>query len=181
MVYLSCFDMAYNYDPFVLILFEGNYAGANLASGIQDLLNGFAVTFGFEVLYHPARGTITIEAKSEGMGSHNIFYIPCDFGIMIWMSGTDSDYPWKDSEGNVQPVEINSLKPINGVLRNPEMITVNSESEYYRSYESGFIELLNVHNVYLHCPGLGHFNSIGVRCESTVIKQYRYLHHSVIW
>ena len=44
-------DMAveYHYDPYVLTLPEGNYTGANLASGIQDLLNGFAVTFNFEV------------------------------------------------------------------------------------------------------------------------------------
>ena len=75
-----------------------------MATAIQDLLNGFAVTFGFEVLYHPARGTITIETKSEGMDSHNKLYIPSDFGIMTWMSSTDSDYPWKDSEGNVQSV-----------------------------------------------------------------------------
>ena len=38
--------VAYNYDPFVLTLPEGNYTGANLAPGIQELLNGFAVTFG---------------------------------------------------------------------------------------------------------------------------------------
>ena len=61
-----------------LTLPDGNYTGANLASGIQDLLNGFAVIFGFEVFYYPARGTITIEAKSEGMGSHNKFHIPSD-------------------------------------------------------------------------------------------------------
>ena len=51
------------------------------------------------------------------------------------------------------------------------MISVSLESEYYRSYESGFIDLLNVHNVYLHCPNLGHFNSIGVRGENTIIKK----------
>ena len=59
--------VAYNYDAFVLTVPEGNYTGANLASGIQDLLDGFAVTFDFEVLHHPARGTITVEAKSEGL------------------------------------------------------------------------------------------------------------------
>ena len=58
--------VAYNYDAFVLSVPGGSYTGASLASGIQDLLNGFAVTFGFEVLYHPARGTITIETKSGG-------------------------------------------------------------------------------------------------------------------
>ena len=94
--------VGYNYDPYVLTLPEGNYTGANLASGIQELLNGFAVTFGFEVLYLPAGGTITIEAKSEGMGSHHKFYIPSDFGIMTWMSSTDSDYPWRDRQGFLQ-------------------------------------------------------------------------------
>ena len=33
------------------------------------------------------------------------------------------------------------------------------------------IDLVNVHNVYLHCPNLGHFNSIGVRGENTIIKK----------
>ena len=103
-------------------------------------------------LYQPARGAITIEAKSEGMDSHNKFHIPRDFGITTWMGSTDSGYPWRDSQGNITTVEINDLKSINGVLRNPDMITVNLESEYYRKYESGFIDLLNVHNVYLHCP-----------------------------
>ena len=127
MEYLNGFEMAYNYDPFVLTLLEGNYTGANLASGIQGLLLGFAVTFGFEVLYHLARGTIAIEAKSEGMDSHNGFYIPSDFGITTWMSSTGSDYPWKGSEGNVQTVEINNLKSTNGVLRSSERIAVSLE------------------------------------------------------
>ena len=51
------------------------------------------------------------------------------------------------------------------------MIAVSLESEYYRSHESGFIDLPNVHNVYLHCPNLGHLNSIGVRGENTIIKK----------
>ena len=121
-----------------------------MASGIQGLLNGFGVTFDFEVLYHPARGTITIEAKSEGMGSHNKIYIPSDFGIMTWMGSTGSDYPWKGSQGNVQLVEIIHLEFINGVLRNSDMITVNLETEYYRAYGSCFVDLFNVHNVRIY-------------------------------
>ena len=122
-------------------------------------------------VYHSARGTITIEAKSEGMDEHNKFYIPSDFGITTWMSSTDSDYPWKDRQGLVTTVDNNNLQSINGVLRNTNSITVNLESEYYKSCGSGFIDLLSVHNVYLHCPNLGHFNSIGVRGENAIIKQ----------
>ena len=68
-------------------------------------------------------------------------------------------------------IDINNIQYINGVLRNTEMIH-HQLSDYYKSYESGFIDLLNVHNVYLHCPNPGHFNSIGVRGESTIIKKY---------
>ena len=98
-----------------------------MASGIQDLLNGFAVTFGFEVLNHPARGTITIEAKSEGLGSHNKFYIPSEFGIMTWMSSTGSGYPWKGSQGIITTVEVNNIQYSNDVLRSSNMITIDLE------------------------------------------------------
>ena len=142
-----------------------------MAAAIQELLNGFNVTFDFEVLYHPARGTITIEAKSGNMAEHNKFYIPSDFGIMTWMSSTNGNYPWKHRLGLTTTVDNNNLHSINGVLRNSDMISVSLESECYRLYESGFIDLLNVHNVYLHCPNLGHFTSIGVRGENTIIKK----------
>ena len=150
---------------------EGNYTGPQVAAAIQELLNGFNVTFDFGVLCQPARGTITIEAKSENMAEHDKFYIPSDFGIMAWMSTTSGNYPWRDRQGFLTTVDNNNLHSINGVLRNSDMIAVSLESEYYRSYESGFIDLLNVHNVYLHCPNLGHFNSIGVRGENTIVKK----------
>ena len=41
----------------------------------------------------------------------------------------------------------------------------------YKTYESGFLDLLNIHNIYMHCPNLGHFNSIGVRGENSIIKK----------
>ena len=96
------------------------------------------------------------------------------------MIGTGSDYPWRDRQGNLTTVDINSLQSSNGVLRNSELITVSLEPGNYRTHESGFIDLFNVHNVYLHCPNSCHFDSISVRDESTIIKKTLYLHHSVI-
>ena len=46
------------------------------------------------------------------------------------------------------------------------MIHFHKLSDYYKSYESGFLDSLSAHNVYLHCPDLGHFNSICVRGEN---------------
>ena len=108
----------YNYNPYVLTLPEGNYTGPQMASAIQALVNGFNLTFGFEVLYHSARGSITIEAKPEYMDSHGKFYIPSDFGIMTWPSNT---HPWTDIQGFVTPIDPNNLNSINGVLRNSAM------------------------------------------------------------
>ena len=73
-------------------------------------------------------------------------------------------------DGTFQRVDMNNLQSINGVLRNAEMIHLHQLPDYYKSYESGFFYLLNVHTIDLHCPNLGHFNSIGVRGESTISK-----------
>ena len=43
-------------------------------------------------------------------------------------------------------------------------------SYMYNTYEGGSLDLLNIHNVHVHCTNLGYFNSIGVRGESTIIK-----------
>ena len=139
MVYLVGHPSTNNYDPFILTIPQGNYTGSGLASTIQELLNGFAVPFGFEVVYHTARGTISIEAKSEGMDSLNEFIAPSGFVIMTWMSNYSGENPWKDREGNVQAVEINNIKYINGVLRNTEMVHVSTLNEYYRKYETVFL------------------------------------------
>ena len=58
-----------------------------------------------------------------------------------------------------------NLRSINEVLRNSVQLPAESFSE------SGFIDLLNVHNIYIHSPNLGHYNSIAARGESTIIKQ----------
>ena len=87
------------------------------------------------------------------------------------MGNTGNDYPWGNIGGAFKTVDTNSLQYVNGALRNTQVIHLHQLSDYYKSYESGFIDLLNVHNMYLHCPNLCHFNSIGVRGESTIIKQ----------
>ena len=165
--------MEYNYDAFILIVPEGNYTGVSLAVAIQDLLNNFAVTFLFEVVYQAARGAITIKATSEGMDANNRFIIPTDFGVLTWLNNTGYDYPWKDREGTVQTVDINNLQSINDVLRNSnnELLPVSLQSEFYRTYESGFLDLLNIHDIYMHCPNVGHFDSIGVIGESSITKK----------
>ena len=39
------------------------------------------------------------------------------------------------------------------------------------TYESGFIDLLNVHSIYIHCPDVGPYNTVGVRGGNSIIKK----------
>ena len=60
---------------------------------------------------------------------------------------------------------VSNLQSINEVFRNSVQYPSGT------SYESGFIDLLNVHNIYIHSPNIGNYNSIGVRGEDTIIKK----------
>ena len=69
-------------------------------------------------------------------------------------------------------VDLYNVKSLNEVIRN------SNNSEYHPSttagvseFETGFIDLLNVHNIYIHSTSLCHYNSIGVRGENTIIKK----------
>ena len=88
---------------------------------------------------------------------------------------------WKDRIGNDKYVDLYNLKSLNEVIRN------SNNSEHHplttagvSEFETGFTDLLNVHNIYIHSTNVGHYNSIGVRGENAIKKTCMYLHHSVI-
>ena len=33
-----------------------------------------------------------------------------------------------------------------------EFVPVSLQSGFYRTYESGSLDLFNIHNIYIHCP-----------------------------
>ena len=78
----------------------------------------------------------------------------------------------KNRIGNAVYVDLYNSKSLNEVIR-------NSNNTHYHplatagvsSFETGFIDLLNVHNIDIHSTNLGHSNSIGVRGESAIIKK----------
>ena len=158
----------YNWLPYVITIPEGNYDGYRLASALQELLNSIEINFIFEVKYNTATGSIKIEETTQ-KGSRNAFTVPSDYNIKDWFYN-HPEYSWKNIDNVFVYPDNNNLQSINGVLRNTEIIPLILSS-MYDTYESGFIDLLNIHNIYIHCPNLGHFNSIGVRGENTIIKK----------
>ena len=57
----------------------------------------------------------------------------------------------------------NNLRSINEVLR------YSTQASPGTSFETGFIDSFNVHRIYLHSSNLGHYGSIGVGGENTII------------
>ena len=125
-------ETTYNCIPYVLNIQEGNCSGSNLVTAIQELLTSLDANFVFfDVMYNPARGTVNIEATSDGIHAKHEFLVPSAFGTMNWMSNTDSDCPWRNIDGTMEAVDITTIQCINGVLRNTQMIHHHQLSYYY--------------------------------------------------
>ena len=142
----------------VLSLPSDNYNASNLASTLQYVLQATFPNENYTCVYNTARGSITISSLRS-------FRIYTDDQVVEMTNSIGVRFPgWVDHNNQLTTVDINSLMPMNEILRHSEAISPET------TFESGSIDLLNVHNIYIH-SGLGNYNSIGVRGESSIIKQ----------
>ena len=140
----------------------GNYNGTRLASTIHDLVQQRYTDSNYpdddmSCEYDPVRGSIKITATFP-------FFILSDYRVGLLTTDFGNSLVWVDSD-NETSVDLSNLCSINEALRNDA-----SDQVFSTNYESGFIDLLNVHNIFIH-SGLGHYSSVGLRGESTIIKQ----------
>ena len=136
----------------------GNYTASGLATALSSSLQTRFPEYGFSCGYNHNVGTINItnSIDSSFRIMTNAFAVSLQGSILGWYGNMGEEIG--------QP-NYNNLRSIDEVLRN----SIHLDAESF--YESGFIDLLNVHNMYTHSPNLGHDNSIGVRGENTIIKQ----------
>ena len=111
-----------------------------------------------------ARGTIKISAN-------NPFQILPDSGAIYLTENAGPALFWVGNNRELTTIYLSNLRSINEALRHDGYV-VPRRYDGYTTYESGFIDLLNVHNIYMHCPNLGHYGTIGVRRQSNIIKKY---------
>ena len=143
----------------VLTIPEGNYTATNLASTLQPVLQTMFLNENYTATYNTARGTITITANRS-------FRIFTDEQVVQLTNSIGVQFPgWVDQNNQPTTVDVNNLMSVNEILRNSE----NKPAE--QEFETGFIDLLNVHNIYIHCPNIGHYNCIGVRGENSIVKK----------
>ena len=157
-LYIETFNSDLTLSASVIVIPMGNYTAPGLATAVSSLLQTRFPEYGFSCNYSHNVGTIKI-TNSIDSG----FRIMTD-AFAVSLQGSILGWYGNMGEEIGQP-SYNNFRSINEVLRNSNHIPAES------FYEGGFIDLLNVHHIYIHSPNLGHYNSIGVRGESTIIKQ----------
>ena len=121
----------------------GNYNASRLASTINDLVQQRYTDSNYPddemtCTYDNARGTIKITATFE-------FQILSDFRTMALTLEHGNSFVWVDSNDNETSIDVNHLCYINELLGNYEY-----EPGLGTTYESEFIDLLNVHSIYIY-------------------------------
>ena len=153
----------------ILTIPVGNYNTTRLASTLQTLLRARYdgdINFPDDAMtctYENSRGTIKITAN-------NPFQILSDSEAIYLTENAGPTFIWVGNNHVGTSIDLTNLQSINEALRNDGYVP-SSDMYGYTTYESEFIDLLNVHNVYIHCPNLGHYNSTGVRGENSIIKK----------
>ena len=140
----------------ILTVASGNYTASSLATTLNTILQIRFPNDNCSCVYNIGVGTITI---SSTLG----FRIMTDEFVKPLQGNTGGWYG-NDNEEIGHP-DYNNLRYINEVLRYSTIALSNT------SFETGFIDLRNVHNIHIHSSNLGHYSSTGVRGENTIIKK----------
>ena len=158
------------FQGYALKLTNGNYTGLSLATEIQEILQTSIPELAFTCSYTIATGKLTIKA-----GIDKLFKVLTNFQASSIDPGTPDPWlGWTDNNDNVISVDVSNLNSINEVLRNTSGIydgIWGVMDPLDTEFTSEFLDLLNVHNIYIHSSTLGHYNTIGVRGENTIIKK----------
>lgn len=138
----------------IITITPGNYSGASLVTQLQSKFDAAFSSGAYPVSYSTTKGTLSITVN----------------GAMTFQILTDKDLLTKLNNTWVG-TSFDSLNPMsmNEVIKNTEG---NSPSYSNASpYTSGFLDLMNIHNVYIHSANLGSFTTLGCRGENTIIKK----------
>ena len=140
----------------ILIIASGSYTASSLTVTLNTLLQTRFPNDNFSCVYNSSVGTITISSTMS-------FRIMTD-DMVKSLQGNIAGWYGNNKGEEIGRPDYNNLRSINEVIRCYNQAYPNT------SFETSFIDLLNVHNIYIHSSNLGHYNSIGVRGENTIVK-----------
>ena len=137
----------------IIFLLAQNHTGVTLAASIKSGLDSAFGSNVFTCVYNERKGTLTITLTTASSGETFVMMSDDDLADNVYGSWTG---PWFD---------INNPRSANEIIR------LYGLAEERTVYESGFLDLRNVHNIYITSPNLGHFSSIGPRGERNIVKK----------
>ena len=147
--YIEAINPDLSLSASILPVPSGNYTASPLATMLNNILQTCFPNGNFSCVYNVSVGTITISSTMN-------FRMVTD-GFAKTLQGI-SGWSGNNSEEIGHP-GYNNLRSINEVLR------YYAQASPGTSFETGFVDLLNVHNIYIHSFNLGHYGSTGVRGE----------------
>ena len=139
-----------------MIVASGIYTASSLATSLNNILQTHVPNDNCSCVYNISVGTITI--------SSTVDFRTMTYEFVKFLQGKIAGWCGNNNEEIGHP-DYDNLRSINEVLRYSTISSPNT------SFETGFTDLLNVHNIYIHSSNLGHYSSIGVRGENAIIKQ----------
>ena len=149
-LYVREYDSGVFITDRILTIPSQNYTRDLLASAIQNALSVAFTNTVYTCTYMPRKGTIKVETTT----ANRSFMILDDDSIQDQLEGscTGSAY------------HVNKPQSMNEVLRH----TFGSPAN---TFESGFLDLTNIHNIYISSPNLGSFSTLEPQGECNIIKK----------
>ena len=134
----------------ILTLTSQNNTGASLASDLQTQFNGAYGTNNFTVSFNTNKGTISIVTNDN-----------TSFKIFTYneLQTNPPNANWNISDNSY------NLELANDTLR------LSTPMAFTHSYESGFVDLIYDHSLYLRSPNLSNFQYLGARGESDMLRR----------
>ena len=147
------------YQDFIITLPPQNYTLFILASSIATLMNQAVDNQFFSAVPNSSTGTLQITLTQSGATNLEGFYIFTDQDLRTRVNNT-----WTGHYYN-----FTNLFSINQVLRNDE----NNFTQYNNNnpFNSGVVDLIAIHTLYITSSTLSTYNNIGPRGERNILKK----------
>jgi hypothetical protein len=135
-----------------------NYTGLTLNQALENALNAAFGAGAFVCIYIASNNTITIASNVADYEFHLFTDLELKNNTALFEGGSWSGgFPSGTSYLNPQSM--------NKVLGNTYF------KNYKSSFTSGFVDLMNVHSIYISSPNLSSFKTLGARGEQNIIKK----------
>ena len=138
---------------------EGNYSGAELADRIQFWLNDYFDSRNPDVVRTDTY-TVSYSAKT------NKISIAVNYANLIFNVFTDAEAIANQNE--FTGIDVSNLHSINKVLN---IVDTSPTHGIALPFVSGFVDLIGIKNLYLHCNEISNYNQLTVAGNSSIIKK----------